>query len=168
MNRLLAHLLVFVSALACFVGPAGADAPSVSEVAGAVIERTVEGSSAAAAAAAMEVAVSAAAFAAGAATSRLETGVASWYGDRFHGRKTASGEPFDMNALTAAHPKLPFGSWVRVRNLLNGRSVDVRINDRGPHIKRRIIDLSRGAARALGVGGQGTPQVELILLDSLR
>jgi rare lipoprotein A len=94
---------------------------------------------------------------------RLETGLASWYGKRFHGRKTASGEAFDMDAFTAAHPKLPFGSWVRVRNLVNGRSVDVRINDRGPHIKRRIIDLSRAAALALGVGG--TYQVEISLLD---
>lgn len=105
---------------------------------------------------------------ASAATSRLETGVASWYGDRFHGRKTASGEVFDMNALTAAHPNLPFGSWVRVRNLLNGRSVDVRINDRGPHIKQRIIDLSRAAAHALGLAGQGTPEVEVTLLDRFR
>ncbi len=140
MNRLLAHLLFFVGALSCIVGAARADAP----------------------------AVDAADSAASSARSRLETGVASWYGDRFHGRKTASGEPFDMNALTAAHPYLPFGSWVRVRNLLNGRSVDVRINDRGPHIKQRIIDLSRAAAQALGLGGQGTPQVELMLLDSLR
>ena len=98
--------------------------------------------------------------------SRLETGIASWYGGRFHGRKTASGEAFDMHALTAAHPKLPFGSWVRVRNLVNGRSVDVRINDRGPYVKRRIIDLSRAAARALGV--VGTHQVEISLLDSRR
>ena len=97
------------------------------------------------------------------AMSRLETGIASWYGGRFHGRKTASGEAFDMHALTAAHPKLPFGSWVRVRNLVNGRSVDVRINDRGPYVKRRIIDLSRAAARALGVAG--THQVEISPLD---
>jgi rare lipoprotein A len=97
------------------------------------------------------------------ALARLETGIASWYGRQFQGRKTASGERFDMDALTAAHPNLPFGSWVRVRNLLNGRSVDVRINDRGPYIKRRIIDLSRAAARALGVSG--TYQVELSLLD---
>jgi rare lipoprotein A len=97
---------------------------------------------------------------------RLETGIASWYGKQFNGRKTASGERFDMDALTAAHPKLPFGSWVRVRNLLNGRSVDVRINDRGPHIKQRVIDLSRAAARALGVSG--TYQVELSLLDPRR
>jgi rare lipoprotein A len=94
---------------------------------------------------------------------RLETGVASWYGKQHHGRKTASGEAFDMEAFTAAHPKLPFGSWVRVRNLVNGRSVDVRINDRGPHLKRRVIDLSRAAARALGVSG--THRVELSLLD---
>jgi rare lipoprotein A len=97
---------------------------------------------------------------------RLETGIASWYGKQFHGRKTASGERFDMDALTAAHPKLPFGSWVRVRNLLNGRSVDVRINDRGPHIKQRVIDLSRAAARALGVSG--TDQVELSVLAPRR
>lgn len=94
---------------------------------------------------------------------RLESGIASWYGKQFHGRKTASGERFDMDALTAAHPKLPFGSWVRVRNLVNGRSVDVRINDRGPHIKQRVIDLSRAAARALGVSG--TDKVELSLVD---
>jgi rare lipoprotein A len=94
---------------------------------------------------------------------RLESGIASWYGKQFHGRKTASGERFDMDALTAAHPKLPFGSWVRVRNLVNGRSVDVRINDRGPHIKQRVIDLSRAAARALGVSG--THQVEISVLD---
>jgi len=91
-----------------------------------------------------------------------ETGIASWYGKRFHGRRTASGEAFDMNAFTAAHPSLPFGSWVRVRNLANGRSVDVRINDRGPHIKRRIIDLSRAASRALGLAG--THQVEVSTL----
>ena len=94
---------------------------------------------------------------------RLETGIASWYGKQFHGRRTASGERFDMEALTAAHPKLPFGSWVRVRNLINGRSIDVRINDRGPYIKRRIIDLSRAAAQALGFGG--THEVEISLLD---
>ena len=97
---------------------------------------------------------------------RLETGIASWYGKQFHGRKTASGERFDMDALTAAHPKLPFGSWVRVRDLVSGRSVDVRINDRGPHIKQRVIDLSRAAARALGVSG--THQVELSVLDKSR
>ena len=104
------------------------------------------------------------------ARARFETGVASWYGPGFHGRKTASGEAFDMHALTAAHPKLPFGSWVRVRNMIDGRSVDVRINDRGPHVRRRIIDLSRAAARALGLveSGAGIRQVELTLLDKRR
>lgn len=81
----------------------------------------------------------------------VQRGIASWYGGRFHGRRTASGERYDMDALTAAHPSLPFGTVVRVRSLVNGRSVDVRINDRGPHIRRRIIDLSRGAAQALGL-----------------
>ena len=76
----------------------------------------------------------------------------------------ASGEAFDMDALTAAHPKLPFGSWVRVRNVVNGRSVDVRINDRGPYIKRRIIDLSRAAAQVLGLASVGARQVEIALL----
>ena len=103
---------------------------------------------------------------AGQVRSRLASGIASWYGGRFHGRKTASGEAFDMDALTAAHPKLPFGSWVRVHNPVNGLSVDVRINDRGPFIKRRIIDLSRAAARALGVSG--THLVEIWLLDKSR
>jgi rare lipoprotein A len=93
-------------------------------------------------------------------------GLASWYGPRFHGRRTASGERFDMHALTAAHPFLPFGSVVRVENPATGRSVDVRINDRGPHIKQRIIDLSRAAARALGLldDGSGTNPVVLKLL----
>src|SRR5205823_6298814 len=80
----------------------------------------------------------------------VQTGKASWYGDPHHGRKTASGEVFDMYALTAAHRTLPLGSRVRVTNLANGRAVDVRINDRGPTLADRIIDLSYAAARALG------------------
>ena len=95
-----------------------------------------------------------------------QSGIASWYGPGFHGRKTANGETFNMDALTAAHRWLPFGSLVRVQNMINGRSVDVRINDRGPFIKQRIIDLSRAAAKALGLGG--TKQVELTLLDKGR
>jgi rare lipoprotein A len=93
-------------------------------------------------------------------------GVASWYGDRFHGRPTASGEAFDMHALTAAHPTLPFGSIVRVRSLVNDRVVDVRINDRGPYAGGRIIDLSRAAAAVLGLiqSGAGTKPVQLNLL----
>jgi rare lipoprotein A len=78
-------------------------------------------------------------------------GLASWYGPGFHGRPTASGEKFDMDQLTAAHRTLPFGTIVRVQSLVNGRTVDVRINDRGPHIGKRVIDLSRAAAHALGL-----------------
>lgn len=95
-----------------------------------------------------------------------QSGIASWYGPGFHGGKTANGETFNMDGFTAAHRWLPFGSWVRVQNMVNGRSVDVRINDRGPFIKQRIIDLSRAAAKALGLGG--TRQVELTLLDKRR
>lgn len=95
----------------------------------------------------------------------LQRGIASWYGQRFHGRRTASGETYDMHALTAAHPTLPFGTIVRVRSLVNGREVDVRINDRGPHIRRRIIDLSRAAAHALGLleAGAGVKPVVISL-----
>ena len=88
-------------------------------------------------------------------------GMASWYGKRFHGRQTASGDVFDMNALTAAHPSLPFGTRVRVTNLDNGRSVIVKINDRGPFVKRRIIDVSRRAAEELGFVRDGITQVRV-------
>jgi rare lipoprotein A len=96
----------------------------------------------------------------------IQRGIASWYGRRFHGRRTASGEVYDMDGLTAAHPSLPFGTVVRVQSLVNGRTVDVRINDRGPHIRRRIIDLSRGAAQALGLieSGSGTKPVSISVL----
>lgn len=94
-----------------------------------------------------------------------EVGLASWYGARFHKRRTASGELFDMKALTAAHPTLPFGSRVCVRSQMTGRSVVVRINDRGPHTRNRVIDLSRGAAEALGMVGLGLKPVELFALD---
>ena len=95
-------------------------------------------------------------------------GLASWYGKGFHGRRTASGERFDMHALTAAHPTLPFGTLVRVRSLEDGRTVDVRINDRGPWMKRRVIDLSRAAADALGLIdlGAGTRRVVLSVLSA--
>ena len=93
-----------------------------------------------------------------------EVGLASWYGARFHKRRTASGERFDMRALTAAHPTLPFGTRVCVRSEATGRSVVVRINDRGPHIRNRVIDLSRGAAEVLGVMGLGLKPVELFAL----
>ncbi len=88
-------------------------------------------------------------------------GVASWYGGTFHGRTTASGEPYDMHAMTAAHPSLPFGTKVRVTNLENGRSVVLRINDRGPFAKRRIIDVSRHAAEHLGFLGAGVARVRV-------
>ncbi|PJI96078.1 rare lipoprotein A [Acidovorax sp. 69] len=94
-----------------------------------------------------------------------EVGLASWYGAQFHRRRTASGELFDMRALTAAHPTLPFGSRVCVRSQMTGRSVVVRINDRGPHVRNRVIDLSRGAAEALGMIGLGLKPVELFALD---
>jgi rare lipoprotein A len=95
---------------------------------------------------------------------KSETGHASWYGPRFHGRKTASGAIFDQNHYTAAHPNLPLGSRVRVVNLENQKSVDVEINDRGPYVPGRIIDLSRAAARALGMIEDGITRVRIELL----
>ncbi|MCS6951845.1 MAG: septal ring lytic transglycosylase RlpA family protein [Bryobacterales bacterium] len=90
-----------------------------------------------------------------------ETGIASWYGRPYHGRRTASGEIYDMEQLTAAHRTLPFGTWVHVRNLDNRRAVVVRINDRGPFVEGRIVDLSRAAARRLAMIGPGTARVRL-------
>ncbi len=91
-------------------------------------------------------------------------GMASWYGPGFHGRRTANGERFNQNSLTAAHRSLPFGTKVRVTNMNNGRSVIVRINDRGPYAGRRIIDLSAAAARVLGMVGSGVAPVRLEIL----
>ncbi|NLJ87044.1 MAG: septal ring lytic transglycosylase RlpA family protein [Firmicutes bacterium] len=87
--------------------------------------------------------------------------VASWYGEPFHGRPTANGETFDRHGLTAAHRYLPFGTKVRVTNLHNGKSVDVTINDRGPYVSGRAIDLSSGAAVAIGLKEQGIGSVKL-------
>jgi rare lipoprotein A len=84
---------------------------------------------------------------------RPQAGIASWYGPGFHGRTTANGERFNTHALTAAHRTLPFGTKVRVTNRNNGRSVVVRINDRGPYVGGRVIDLSNASARALGMSG---------------
>ena len=95
----------------------------------------------------------------------LGSGIASYYGKRFHGRRTASGERFDMHGLTAAHRTLPFGSLVRVTNPATGRSVTVRINDRGPFSHGRLIDLSRAAAEEIGLVARGHGTVELALLD---
>jgi rare lipoprotein A len=86
-------------------------------------------------------------------------GIASWYGSDFHGKQTANGEIYDMNARTAAHRSLPFNTKVRVTNLINNLSVDVRINDRGPYIKDRVIDLSRAAAESIDMIGIGTAPV---------
>ena len=93
-----------------------------------------------------------------------EFGVASYYGNPHHGRRTASGERFDMHDMTAAHRTLPFGTRVRVTNLGNGRSVVVRINDRGPWKKGRIVDISYDAARELHMVGVGTARVRLDIL----
>ena len=94
-----------------------------------------------------------------------EEGMASWYGRRFHGRKTASGEAYDMYAMTAAHPTLPIPSYVRVTSLKNGRSVVVRINDRGPFHRNRLIDLSYTAAHKLGYLAQGSTRVRVESID---
>lgn len=96
----------------------------------------------------------------------LESGQASWYGPGFYGRRTASGEIFDGKSSTAAHRTLPFGTLVEVVNLDNGRRLVVRINDRGPFIKNRIVDLSKAAAEALGVVGPGVARVELYLVEA--
>jgi rare lipoprotein A len=97
-------------------------------------------------------------------TSHAEVGVASYYAGGHQGRRTASGERFDMNEMTAAHRTLPFGTRVRVTNLQNGHEVVVRINDRGPWKKRRVIDVSYAAARKLGLVGPGTAKVRLDVL----
>lgn len=91
----------------------------------------------------------------------IDQGLASWYGERFHGKRTASGERFDMGDLTAAHKTLPFGTRVRVRNLDNDREVVVRINDRGPFSARRVIDLSHAAASALDMVEAGVVSVQV-------
>ena len=90
-----------------------------------------------------------------------QTGTASWYGEQFQGKQTASGEPFDMRDFTAAHPSLPLGTFVKVTNLRNGKAVVVRINDRGPVVDGRIIDVSYNAAQALGFKERGLQRVRL-------
>ncbi len=94
-----------------------------------------------------------------------EEGIASWYGTKFHGRRTSSGEPYDMYAMTAAHKTLPLPSYVRVTNLENGRSTVVRVNDRGPFHEGRIIDLSYAAAVVLGFAERGIARVRVEALD---
>ncbi len=95
-----------------------------------------------------------------------EVGIASWYGEKFHGLTTANGETYNMYAMTAAHTTLPMPSLVRVTNLENGKSVTVRVNDRGPFVKKRIIDLSYAAAKALGMIQHGTARVRVQTIKS--
>ena len=98
-------------------------------------------------------------------SAKAHVGKASWYGEAHHGKKTASGETYDMHALTAAHRTLPLGTKLRVTNVENGRTVVVRVNDRGPYVEGRVIDLSRAAARQLGALGDGLFNVRLEVLD---
>lgn len=93
-------------------------------------------------------------------------GLASFYAAKFNNRRTASGEKFNNNALTAAHKSLPFGTKLKVTNLRNGLSVLVRVNDRGPYVKGRIIDLSKAAARKIGIGRAGTARVKLEVVNN--
>jgi rare lipoprotein A len=94
-----------------------------------------------------------------------QVGEASWYGRQFHGKETASGESYDMFRFTAAHPSLPLGTWVRVTNLRNHKGVIVRVNDRGPVVPGRIMDLSYGAAQVLGFRGNGVAKVRLDIVQ---
>lgn len=94
-----------------------------------------------------------------------ESGIASWYGKKFHGHRTSSGETYDMYTMTAAHKTLPLPTYVRVKNLKNGRTAIVKVNDRGPFHANRIIDLSYAAAHKLGYTGTGTAMVEIVAID---
>lgn len=98
----------------------------------------------------------------------IETGIASWYGHPFHGRRTANGEVYDMNAMTAAHRTMPLPSYAKVRNVANGREIVVRINDRGPFKHDRIIDLSHAAAKRLRISGVGRVEVRRLTHDEIR
>ncbi len=94
----------------------------------------------------------------------MQRGMASWYGPKFHGKPTASGEIYDMNQLSAAHRELPLGTMIHVKNLDNGRQIEVRVNDRGPYVRGRVLDLSLGAARKLGMVDVGLARVEIRVL----
>lgn len=100
-----------------------------------------------------------------ASVSKTFAGTASWYGGKFHGRKTANGERFNQDGLTAAHRTLPFGTKLRVTNTRTGKSVVVRVNDRGPFSGRRILDLSRGAAKSIGMINSGVAKVKIDVLS---
>jgi rare lipoprotein A len=102
----------------------------------------------------------------GDASTFTQTGYASWYGKAHQGKKTSSGEPYDMNQLTAAHPTLPMGTRLLVTNLKNGRTVSVRVNDRGPVVDGRILDLSYAAARELDAVGDGVVRVRISVIGA--
>ena len=95
-----------------------------------------------------------------------QTGIASWYGEPFHGRTTAAGGTYDMDEISAAHQTIPFGAWIRVDNLDNGRSIELDVNDRGPFVRGRILDVSRAAARALEMIGPGTARVRITIIEA--
>ncbi|MDZ7805758.1 MAG: septal ring lytic transglycosylase RlpA family protein [Gracilimonas sp.] len=95
----------------------------------------------------------------------IQSGIASWYGEDYHGTQTANGEIYDMESLTAAHKRLPFNTIVGVKNLDNGENVIVRINNRGPFVEGRVIDLSREAAREIGIIATGLADVDLYLIE---
>lgn len=99
-------------------------------------------------------------------TGASQTGIASWYGPPYHGRRAANGEIYDMERFTAAHRTFAFDTWVRVRNLDNGKEVDVRITDRGPFVRGRVIDLSKAAARQIDMLGPGIAKVKLKVIDA--
>jgi rare lipoprotein A len=99
---------------------------------------------------------------------RVRAGRASWYGEAHHGKQTASGERYDMHAMTVAHRTLPLGTWLLVENPRNGKAVRVRVNDRGPYVDGRVLDLSLAAARALGGVGQGVIPVRYQVIDPPR
>ncbi len=96
----------------------------------------------------------------------IQQGIASWYGQPYHGRRTANGETYDMETMVAAHRTLPFQTWIRVRNVSNGKTADVRIIDRGPFVGNRIIDLSHAAARQIDLIGPGVAEVELRVISA--
>jgi rare lipoprotein A len=98
---------------------------------------------------------------------KVQEGVASWYGPGFHGKLTASGEVYDMHGLSAAHRTLPLGTLIEVRNLENGRTLVARVNDRGPHVRGRILDLSLGAAQVLGLDRTGTARVRMTVVRTV-
>ena len=94
-----------------------------------------------------------------------QTGIASWYGDPFHGQRTASGDIYDMDGMTAAHQTIPFGTRIGVDNLDNGRSIELVVNDRGPFVRGRILDVTRAAAQDLGMMGPGTARVRITVIE---